>query len=1059
MTRTLYTSLLLSLVVGQNDLSWTAFAVLEGDCGLDETGTCVRSPNFPKAYGSSSCTIGVQAGVLHATHFDTEPAKDILSVGSMSEIVEDISDYSVHSSYDDSYGTSNSPSSFSGTAGPLIMEVTGTDSLSWIPRSDVKHYGWEVCWSSSPSSATTTTTESALCPDILDFVYNRDGSYTGDTFQVVSGACTVKSSGYCVRSPNYPQQYNDNDCCTIEAPAGNLSFTSFEVEESHDRLFVAYYDVFVKFFSEPPMLLLEEGGRIAWTSDARVHHKGWELCADHEPVPVDEIIMLVGGCIVSGNCVSSQHFPSFYEANERCEFQVPAGSIYATTFGTEMHFDHLFIGDTAYHGTWGPWGHEVASGAEVAWEADASVQSGGWRVCVLSEDMPETTTAPMVGSVTVLSGECTMTTSSCVASVGYPEDYSHDGSCEIAMPAGFISATSFDTERFYDYLYVAGAHFDGVDGPQFVKVSDGGRVVWASDASVSRKGWEICHDQTAPSLLTLISGSCVVSGDCVKSPHYPSNYDDDPCTIYSPPGWISRVAFETELQHDLLYLAGEVYHGNFGEEGTELSGGGLIVWKPDFQVMSKGWELCLEARQPEVADSLTSFFGDCVVSGNCASSPSLSSARCSLGSPAGWISYTQEEGDYDYLYVAGDVYDGAVGRWGVELPVGGVIHFVPHADVQSGWEVCWTETRPSLPSVLTVFSGDCLVSGGCVAPNSHYDNFTTCAFVSPPGWVSYSHFRESHPLDDLFVDGVVYDGAVGPWGIELPGGGVSLWTLGPGAEEREVCWTETRPDVPAVLTVFSGACEVSGDCVNSPNYPSTYDSASLCIMWSPPGALFAQDFDTEARYDGLLVDSVWYDGVYGPWNVDLPSGGPLFWFADSISGQRGWQVCLADLISSSTITTTGAYRVVGYVRLSVDASGQAALCSSIDTAAKQAVAEGTDAVSMYNVTVNQVTSVVASPCPSRRLSSQGVFHDVHVSIEFEMSFETGGLANVVGSELSAHSLMFNDVFQTYIETTLNISVSNVQVEVTEVTKGLLVGASGSSRAFFGGAAVILSIFG
>ena len=65
----------------------------------------------------------------------------------------------------------------------------------------------------------------------------------------------------------------------------------------------------------------------------------------------------------------------------------------------------------------------------------------------------------------------------------------------------------------------------------------------ASDASVSGTGWEICHDETAPSVLTLVSGSCVVSGDCAQSPNYPLDYDDESCTIYAPPGWISRVAF------------------------------------------------------------------------------------------------------------------------------------------------------------------------------------------------------------------------------------------------------------------------------------------------------------------------------------------------------------------------------------------------------------------------------------------------------------------------------------------------------------------------------------
>ena len=147
------------------------------------------------------------------------------------------------------YGYSFSdPSStaFSGTVGPYSLEVSNGDSLIWMPNSDVKHFGWEVCWSDSAFSATTTTA-SALCLDIQDFIFNRDGIYTGDTFRVVSGSCTVSSSGYCVRSPNNPQVYDDGHCWTIEAPAGNLSFTNFHVESFFDQLFVANRDVLMDF--------------------------------------------------------------------------------------------------------------------------------------------------------------------------------------------------------------------------------------------------------------------------------------------------------------------------------------------------------------------------------------------------------------------------------------------------------------------------------------------------------------------------------------------------------------------------------------------------------------------------------------------------------------------------------------------------------------------------------------------------------------------------------------------------------------------------------------------
>ena len=331
-----------SLVLGQGNSTSTpwaynhtilqvsgAFTVVQGACSTDETGRCVYSPHYTKTYDGSDCEMEVQAGILNARVFDTEMDYDRLIVGG---------------------------GEYSGTSGPVNLEVGEGDKIHWVTFDDaVKHDGWELCWSNSTSLTTTTANEQ--CPGILNFMDNsvqNNGTIT--EFQVRSGQCTLSDGGRCVRSPNYPNAYNNEDCCTIFSPAGYLVATSFSVESGWDQLYVA--NAAYTGWSLP-IIEIGEGGNIAWSTDHSVVSDGWEICVDALPTtssrtPVDAITVLLPGCNVSGNCVTSPNFPSSYEDNERCAFLVPEGFIYASAFETEEHFDYLYIGGDKYDGTWGP---------------------------------------------------------------------------------------------------------------------------------------------------------------------------------------------------------------------------------------------------------------------------------------------------------------------------------------------------------------------------------------------------------------------------------------------------------------------------------------------------------------------------------------------------------------------------------------------------------------------------------------------------------------------------------------------------------------------------------
>ena len=525
------------------------FTVLEGLCGTDETGNCVHSPHYPKFYDDGECLIEVQAGIVHAVSFETEVMFDRLVFNS---------------------------GEYSGTDGPENVHVGDGDRILWATHDNtIKHAGWELCWSNNTAFAAAEP----QCPDIHDFIYNRRErpSENITEFDVVSGTCTVSDSGLCVRSPNYPGEYNNNDCCTIHSPGGYLVSNSFAVESWWDHLYIVNSDHYG--YAALPVIEVTAGDNIAWSSDESVVNSGWEICVGDRPTtttrtPVEEITTLISGCNVTGNCVSSPHYPAHYENNEVCKFLVPSGFLFAMNFETEEHFDYMYIGEDKYHGTWGPWGLEVASGEEIVWESDYSIVKDGWVLCVQPENFaPSTTSVAPVTALTVLSGDCMMTSSTCVASPNYPGEYENDESCTIASPPGFISSTSFDTERFYDFLYVGGLMFHGSDNLVGVEVANDAHIEWETDFSIVGGGWEICYNETVPvvssepiTTLTVLSGDCYkTSESCVASPNFPSLYGPgQSCTIESPAGWISSTSFDTEEYFDYLAIGFWWYDGTYG---------------------------------------------------------------------------------------------------------------------------------------------------------------------------------------------------------------------------------------------------------------------------------------------------------------------------------------------------------------------------------------------------------------------------------------------------------------------------------------------------------------
>ena len=90
-----------------------------------------------------------------------------------------------------------------------------------------------------------------------------------------------------------------------------------------------------------------------------------------------------------------------------------------------------------------------------------------------------------------------------------------------------------------------------------------------------------------------------------------------------------------------------------------------------------------------------------------------------------------------------------------------------------------------------------------------------------------------------------------------------------------------------------GPCTVGGACARSPNYPSNYGNRQSCTI-TPTSLVVGQllsatAFNTESRYDKLIVNGATYSGTTGPSNVLL--GSAFTWSSDNSVTGVGWEVC------------------------------------------------------------------------------------------------------------------------------------------------------------------------
>ena len=227
---------------------------------------------------------------------------------------------------------------------------------------------------------------------------------------------------------------------------------------------------------------------------------------------------------------------------------------------------------------------------------------------------------------------------------------------------------------------------------------------------------------------------------------------------------------------------------------------------------------------------------------------------------AGWLDVLDFEIEpfFDSINVDGVNYDGTTGPQYVYVDTSSTISFYSDYSISyDGAYICLTSDSPppqptNSPSQscdtathFSITSGACRACGNCFySPNylagSGYDNdaYHNCDIaVLQDGWLDVETFDVESYWDDLTIDGVAYDGTVGPQGVQVTtsssitfyadymnnynedGFHICMSSTFTGTDYPPPTVSPTMPCGTATgFVINSGGCTACGACFHTPNY-------------------------------------------------------------------------------------------------------------------------------------------------------------------------------------------------------------------------------------------------
>jgi len=267
-----------------------------------------------------------------------------------------------------------------------------------------------------------------------------------------------------------------------------------------------------------------------------------------------------------------------------------------------------------------------------------------------------------------------------------------------------------------------------------------------------------------------------------------------------------------------------------------------------------------------------------------------------------------------------------------------------------------TSTDPYFTTTSGYSLGACTIStdSKCVSsPNypSPYPNYQagSCAFSRVSGsttYVSACAFSTEQSYDTLSFGGSAYSGEsssssnfLSPgtpvyqsrnsmvecrWSSDhtmaSTGWKICAYSTYSAASNMNYCNADTNAPTPppsSNMTVIHGACTLQGDCVSSPNHPSSYSSGDTCnISVNNAGYLTSTAFNTESSYDQVAIRrrGGTYSGSSGGAltisNVYVPRSSMIDWSTDASITSSGWKICYSSTSGGTSSGSSSSVQVV-----------------------------------------------------------------------------------------------------------------------------------------------------
>eukprot|EP00913_Durusdinium_trenchii_P023942 g22484.t1 len=439
-------------------------------------------------------------------------------------------------------------------------------------------------------------------------------------WQVLQGPCTVDTEG-CLLSPNYPQNYSNNQRCTIivnQTLAQPIRVVDWDVEYWFDFLLIngRLFSGTLQPLNQTP------NGSMHWVSDEDTTGTGWKLC----PGNGTSSEAVIGSTTSSSerSFLSWLHGPPIAGRPGRSTTPVASSTTTEVTESTSSSSSSSSSTPLPTSSPSAPSACKDVEGwmdaaefscNEYAQEQWCTVEKhpgsrSGFASVTLGAMSPRNMARPC-GVVDTAGTHVPRGPMSAALVSGNNQRCTIAVNQSLARP---FQVVDFDTERNYDRLTVNGRSYSGRKKPSGVVPFTA--IGWESDEDLTARGWKICPGDFAqgPEMFSVVGGPCTVdSSEFAVLPrrNYPQTYgpnQDCAIQVFNPDNKSLTVeSFATEMNYDVLWVNGRMFAGTTSPHGlvpTEA-----IQWSSDQDTEDRGWKICPgPVGQQDVGVSTGNFF-------------------------------------------------------------------------------------------------------------------------------------------------------------------------------------------------------------------------------------------------------------------------------------------------------------------------------------------------------------------------------------------------------------------------------------------------------------------